>query len=134
MKLRLQYPCPACGYLVFEESPGSYDICPICFWEDDDVQLAFPDMAGGANHVSLIEAQQNFSATGVIEARLKSDVRRPTSLDAQDPTWRPLSLEKDIYLHCRSESDHAKWDACKNARPRKLYYWRNGYWLRKEAG
>lgn len=23
------YPCPCCGYLVFEEGPGSYDICPI---------------------------------------------------------------------------------------------------------
>jgi len=31
------YPCPCCGYLVFTEPPGSYDICSICFWEDDPV-------------------------------------------------------------------------------------------------
>ncbi len=22
------YPCPCCGYFVFEESPESYNICP----------------------------------------------------------------------------------------------------------
>ena len=32
-------PCPCCGYLVFDEEPGSYSICPICYWEDDAVQL-----------------------------------------------------------------------------------------------
>ncbi|WP_248129036.1 CPCC family cysteine-rich protein [Pseudomonas sp. W2Aug9] len=26
------FTCPCCGYAVFEEHPGSYDICPICFW------------------------------------------------------------------------------------------------------
>ena len=34
-------PCPCCGYLVFDEPVGSFDICPICDWEDDDVQLRF---------------------------------------------------------------------------------------------
>ncbi|WP_241494482.1 CPCC family cysteine-rich protein [Pseudomonas asplenii] len=29
------FTCPCCGYAVFEEPPGSHDICPICFWEDD---------------------------------------------------------------------------------------------------
>lgn len=56
---RVKYPCPCCGYLVFDESPGSHEICPICFWEDDLTQLRFPLMSGGANPVSLIEAQEN---------------------------------------------------------------------------
>src|SRR5436190_23116503 len=46
------YPCPVCGYLVFDEPPGSYAICPICFWEDDAIQLGFPLMGGGANSIS----------------------------------------------------------------------------------
>jgi hypothetical protein len=25
-----RYPCPCCGYLVLDEEPGSYEICPIC--------------------------------------------------------------------------------------------------------
>lgn len=34
------YPCPCCGYLQFGEPPGSYEICAICFWGDDAVQLS----------------------------------------------------------------------------------------------
>ena len=37
----IKYPCPGCGYLVFDEPPGSYEICPICFGEDDLAQLRF---------------------------------------------------------------------------------------------
>lgn len=52
--MRVKYPCPCCGYLVFDESPGSYEICPICFWEDDLSQLRFPRMSVGANRVSFL--------------------------------------------------------------------------------
>lgn len=31
--------------------PGSYEICPVCFWEDDRVQFRWPAMSGGANKV-----------------------------------------------------------------------------------
>ncbi|WP_374227976.1 CPCC family cysteine-rich protein [Rhodococcus qingshengii] len=50
------FPCPCCGYLVFQKSPGSDDHCPICFWQDDNVQLPCPDFAGGPNRRSLVEA------------------------------------------------------------------------------
>jgi rubrerythrin len=42
----MKYPCPGCGYLVFDEPPGSYEICPICFWEDDLAQLRFHGCLG----------------------------------------------------------------------------------------
>ena len=54
------YPCPSCGFLVFDEPPGSYVICPVCGWEDDHVQLRYPSMRGGANKISLYESQRNF--------------------------------------------------------------------------
>jgi len=57
--MTIAYPCPCCGYLVFGDLPGSYGICPICFWEDDLSQLRFP-MTGGANHVTLVDGQRNF--------------------------------------------------------------------------
>ncbi|MGW2848911.1 CPCC family cysteine-rich protein, partial [Streptomyces sp. NPDC001274] len=28
-----RYPCPCCGHRVLGEMPGSYEICPVCFWE-----------------------------------------------------------------------------------------------------
>jgi len=55
------YPCPSCGFLVFECEPGSYEICPICDWEDDAVQLRYP-LAGGAN-APLVEYQRSALAT-----------------------------------------------------------------------
>lgn len=33
--MRLKYPCDCCGYKTKnEEKRGSYEICPVCFWED----------------------------------------------------------------------------------------------------
>ncbi|MBJ8192719.1 hypothetical protein JDS79_38930, partial [Bacillus cereus] len=49
-----KYTCPCCGYKTLnDEPPGTYDICEICFWEDDGIQFADPDYDGGANIVSL---------------------------------------------------------------------------------
>lgn len=45
--------CPVCG----KTKVGEYDICPICNWENDPIQLDHPDLSGGANHMSLKEAQ-----------------------------------------------------------------------------
>jgi hypothetical protein len=50
------FPCPSCGFEVFSEPPGSFEICEICGWEDDHVQLRFPALAGGANKLSLHSA------------------------------------------------------------------------------
>lgn len=48
------FPCPSCRFLVFGEPPGSYEICDLCGWEDDHVQLANPAMGGGANKEKLV--------------------------------------------------------------------------------
>ncbi|WP_426578581.1 CPCC family cysteine-rich protein [Xenorhabdus stockiae] len=40
--------------------PGEYIICDICHWEDDPVQHKHPDLAGGANSMSLNEAKNAF--------------------------------------------------------------------------
>ncbi|TPQ31601.1 MULTISPECIES: CPCC family cysteine-rich protein [Cupriavidus] len=48
--------CPCCGSFTLDEV-GVYEICTICGWEDDPVQSAAPDYAGGANSCSLREAQ-----------------------------------------------------------------------------
>lgn len=72
------FPCPCCGYLTrSEELPGTYEICPVCNWEDDDVQFHDPEFQGGANSVSLVEAQQNFMMFGAKSVDSKSKVRPP---------------------------------------------------------
>ena len=47
-------PCPVCGRMILQE----YDICDVCGWENDPVQLANPTLSGGANHESLQEARK----------------------------------------------------------------------------
>ena len=46
--------CPVCHNYHFSKI-NSYEICPICGWEDDLIQLEDPDFKGGANKLSLNE-------------------------------------------------------------------------------
>ena len=55
------YKCPCCGfYTLNEKADNTFQICPVCYWEDDGVQLHEPDYEGGANNVSLMQAKENF--------------------------------------------------------------------------
>lgn len=32
----MKYTCPCCGYKTFDiKPPGTVDICPVCYWQDD---------------------------------------------------------------------------------------------------
>ena len=128
-QMTTMFPCPCCGYEVFGESPGSFEICPICFWEDDIVQLAFPDLSGGANHCSLIEGQRNFAAFGASEMRIKEHVRAPSESDKRNAAWRPLQMNIDRHLKWGAQEDHQKWQSVKDSETLCLYYWRPEYWL-----
>ena len=37
-----KYRCPCCGYYTFDE-PNSFEICDVCFWQDDGIQSDKPD-------------------------------------------------------------------------------------------
>jgi len=82
-----KFPCPACGFLVFSEPPGSYDLCAICGWEDDHVQLEFPDLRGGANLESLAEYQAALLEKIPPEIQVYAGFQR-------DLNWRPLRLDE----------------------------------------
>ena len=57
----IKYACVCCGELTMEEQPpGTYQICPVCGWEDDKVQFKHPDLEGGANELSLNQARERF--------------------------------------------------------------------------
>jgi hypothetical protein len=72
------YPCPCCGYLTLPTpETDSYEICEVCFWEENEDQADDPDDADGPNHVSLNEARANFAAFGACERRLLEYVRAP---------------------------------------------------------
>ncbi|WP_404356481.1 hypothetical protein LG291_23275 [Cytobacillus firmus] len=87
----MKYTCPCCGYKTLnEEPPGTHDICNLCFWEDDWVQYSNPDYEGGANEVSLRQAQHNFINFGACDEGSIKFVRKPNIEDIKDPNWKPL--------------------------------------------
>jgi hypothetical protein len=72
--------CPCCGSFTLA-SRGAYEICPVCFWEDDDEDEEFdqtaPERPEGPNHVHLWQAQRNYATFEASEERLTRFVRPP---------------------------------------------------------
>lgn len=73
-----KFVCFCCGYYTLEsEYPLSYDICPVCFWEQDPIQQNDPNFTGGANTVSLNQAQKNYLQYGACQKKYITYVRLP---------------------------------------------------------
>ena len=125
MHLTPEFPCPCCGYLVFNLPPGYHGSCPICRWEDDLAQLRFPLMPGSSNRVSLIEAQRNFSNYGSVDRFHIRDTRKPELGDMRESGWRPLNEDLDNIEEPQRGIDYS----CNYPQDTTvLYYWRETYW------
>lgn len=79
-----KYKCKCCGYYTLEDkpvdpdfSPGTFEICPVCGWEDDSLQYLNPNLSGGANTVSLNQAKENFKRYGAKCIECVDRVREP---------------------------------------------------------
>ena len=70
------YACPCCNFKTLKEKPtGTFQICPVCYWEDDNVQFYDHNYQGGANELSLNEARENSKKYGVSDLKFKDLVR-----------------------------------------------------------
>ncbi|MFE0846140.1 CPCC family cysteine-rich protein [Streptomyces rochei] len=121
-------PCPCCGHRVLDAMPGSYEICPVCFWEDDVVQFRWPTMGGGANRVSLIEAQRNYQDFGACNQRSRRYVRPPAEDEPLDPTWRPIDPARDSFEDWAAE-DRAPWPEDRSV----FCWWLPTFWRRNHS-
>jgi hypothetical protein len=75
-----KYKCPCCGFFTFEAKPiGNYDICPVCYWEDDAKAYDEPSIAFRCNGVSLHQARENYLAFGACHTDLVRYVRKPNA-------------------------------------------------------
>ena len=54
MSMSVTNICPVCGESTLE----AFEICPVCDWQNDRVQMMHPDMEGGANNMSLNQARE----------------------------------------------------------------------------
>ena len=78
------YPCHCCGFLTLSDpQSGSYEICPVCFWEDDGQdEIELHVARGGSNGcLSLAEARTNFAAFRACEERFTAEVRDPKPIE-----------------------------------------------------
>lgn len=59
---RSRHECPCCGFPTLNDR-GAFDICLVCWWEDDGQDDATADeIRGGPNsHYSLTAARRNFA-------------------------------------------------------------------------
>jgi len=79
------YPCPCCYCLTLGER-GGFEICPVCFWEDDgqgehDAHV----VRGGPNGaLSLADARENYRRMGACADRFVGTVRPPKT--DEDPS------------------------------------------------
>jgi len=62
-----------------EEPPGTFEVCPVCYWEDDEVQFKNLDYEGGANTISLRLARENYVRLRACSEEFVDHVRAPTS-------------------------------------------------------
>ena len=74
----VKYACPCCRYKTLDER-GGFEMCPVCWWEDDGQDDHDADrVRGGPNGtLSLNQARQNFVIFGASEEIFQSQVRPP---------------------------------------------------------
>jgi hypothetical protein len=72
------YPCPCCGFVTLTMR-SAYEICPLCFWEDDGQDDHDADQVrGGPNgKLSLVAARDNYRSIGACDQRCTQFVRTP---------------------------------------------------------
>lgn len=72
--------CPCCGYRTLTDR-GGFEICPVCYWEDDGQDDADADVVrGGPNgRLSLTEARGNYRLYGACAQGYVGLVRKPTA-------------------------------------------------------
>jgi hypothetical protein len=99
----MTYACPCCGYKTLPDR-GAYDLCPVCWWEDEGTE---PWDVSDPNGRTLVEAQQEFLAQRLPYRLRPGKVRAPRRGEERDPDWQPFELTEE--LAARVERSKAEW-------------------------
>lgn len=102
---RNRFLCPCCFMPTLEERAG-YEICPICFWEDDgqDSDDAETVRGGPNGDYSLREARDNFNN--------HHTMYRPSDKNAFDREMSQMSFKKKMYhafKQAMQSNDESDW-------------------------
>ena len=94
----------------------------MCRWEDDNIQLQWPDYEGGANGPSLIQAQQSYMERGAKWERSLPHVRSAHPDEPIEVGWRPIDLTIDSFESSDAPPSRGPDDDT------ALYWWRPTFW------
>lgn len=87
--------CFICGYKTLD-SRCDWDICPVCFWEDDVLIQGDDDPKSPANGLFVSEAQANFMRFGAVDKNAVDKVRKPLADEERDESWSPLKRALEL--------------------------------------
>jgi hypothetical protein len=94
-----RHACQCCGFRTLTVR-DEYEVCSVCFWEDDPVQNEAPQSSEGANSLSLEQARQNFIELGACQRELLNNVRPPAPNEMPIPrVLVGLERERLIQVH-----------------------------------
>lgn len=117
---KYKYPCPCCGYIVFEK-PGDDAICTICSW-NNNYEYINPTVGGGEpNRYSLYQCQRNYINFGASIEEFANKVRKPTKDDIKDPEWEIYNEKKHGEKVKKNKALH--WENWPKDGS-ELYYWK----------
>jgi len=68
-----KHQCPCCDYITLPER-GTHLICPICFWEDDGLDIDTLDTRSGPNRMTLGEGRDHFIKYGACDSEMVKNV------------------------------------------------------------
>jgi len=98
------FACPCCDYLTLSEC-GMYEICEVCFWEDDGIQD--PDGYSMPNHLFLVQGQENFLKLGACDEHAVSLVKKEAKLRYKKQDYSTLNLNSPT-VHANAFVDFLK--------------------------
>lgn len=75
-----EFQCPCCDYYTLAGRAG-FEICPICYWEDDGQDMGELDRVSGPNHITLRAARENFERIGASDEAALPLVAAPGDRD-----------------------------------------------------
>lgn len=97
----MKYTCKCCGYKTLD-SIGEYQICPVCYWEDDPYFNV--KMDSGSNNMSLLQGQLNYMRDGYCSSQAAKYVRKAKKDEMIDVNWKPLlDLNNKVWSLCKTK-------------------------------
>lgn len=114
MKNYKKYCCPCCGYYTFNEPvEGYYEVCEVCFWQDDLDQKKNPSLEIGANDICLNTALKNYLSIGAVCLEGLKYIRKP--LEEEIPEWIIIIDKSDYNIFIKYvDQDELKFLKCNN--------------------